>query len=349
MSLGSNSGPTPPDPSQVAQAQQGYNTTTAEQNQAGSAINQNNAYGSLQYKQTGTGPGGIPLYTATTSLSPQQQQLLNTLTGTQTAAGQGGQNLIAGANYGGSDPTSTIGLGTSGISGGLMGGWLQSMQPFFTTQTQQLDTQLKNQGLSPSPTSNPNDPSTWGPYERAMAQNEKDQVSQVAGAASQFQPQAFQEASSLYTLPAQLGENLATFGGPTTPNASFVQTPQFSSNPADFTGAAYNTADLQQKNYQSQMQNQSALMSGLFGAGGNVLGGLAKAGTLGSVFSDRRLKNNIEFVATLPNGDNQYDYTFVGFPNVVVRGVMAQEILETKPYAVSKGKDGFLRVNYELL
>jgi hypothetical protein len=281
MSLGSSSsGPAPPDPTNVADTQNSYNTLAAEQNQAGSAVNQNNAYGSLNYSQTGTGPGGIPIYSANVSLSPQQQQLLNTLTGTQNTAGQAGSSLLANANYGGTDPTTAIGTGTSGISGQMMQGYMQQMQPFFTTQTQQLQTQLANQGLNPSPTANPNDPSTWGPYEREMYQNQTTQANQVAAEAAQFQPQAFQEASSLYTLPAQLSESLAQFAAPTTPNSSLVQTPQYSTSAPDFSSDAYNTAQQQEQNYTNSINQQNALMSGLFGTAGNVLGGIGKSGGL---------------------------------------------------------------------
>lgn len=271
--------PQPQNPAVTAGIQQQYNTTSAEQNQAGSAINQFNPYGSLTYAQTGTGPGGIPLYSANVNLSPQEQNLFNTLKGTQASAGQQGQNLIQGANYGAINPTQAIGTGTSGISGQMMGGYMSLMQPFFTNQTQQLDTQLRNQGLTPSPTANPSDPSTWGAYERQMYQNMGDQSRNVAGAAAQFQPQAFQEASSLYTLPAQLGENLAQFGGPTTPNSALVQTPQFNTSAPDYTSAVNSADQMQMQAWQQQQMQNSAMMSGLFGLGGNVLGGMAKGGS----------------------------------------------------------------------
>lgn len=278
--MGTSSPPTPADPNQVAQTQSGYNTTAAEQNYVGSGVNQNNPYGSLNYSISGTGPGGIPILSASTNLSPQQQQLLSTLTGTQSTAGQQGQNLIQNANYGATDPTTAIGTGTSGISGQMMGGYMGLMQPFFTNQTQQLQTQLLNQGLTPSPTSNPSDPSTWGPYERAMYQNQTTQAQQVGAAAAQFQPQAEQEATSLYELPAQLGTSLSQFAAPTTPNQSFVSTPQFSTAAPNYEGDVATQQAMLSSNYQQQALQNSALMSGLFGLGGNVLGGMAKAGNL---------------------------------------------------------------------
>jgi hypothetical protein len=278
MSFGSSSPPQPMNPTAVANQQQQYNTLSAEQNQAGSAINQFNPYGSLQYTQSGTGPGGIPLYSANLSFNPTQQQLLNVLTGTQQSAGQQGQNLIQGANYGATSPADAIGTGASGISGNLMSGYLGLMQPFFTTQTQQLDTQLRNQGLSPSPTANPSDPSSWGPYERAMYQNTSNQAREVGGAAAQFQPQAFSEATQLYQMPAQLGENLAQFAQPTSPGGSLVQTPGFSTQAPDYTSAVKDYQNTLEQNYAQQMQQQDAMIQGLFGAAGNIGGGWARGG-----------------------------------------------------------------------
>jgi hypothetical protein len=279
------SGGSPPQalpPLTVANTQQQYNTGTAEQNQAGSMVNQYNPYGSLTYGVSGVGPNGIPLYSANLQLNPQQQGLLNSLVGSQGLAGQQAQALLSGANYGGQSPTQAIGTGTSGISGQMMQGYMGLMSPFFTQQTQQLDTQLRNQGLTPSPTADPANPATWGPYERQMYQNQTTQSQQVGGAAATFQPQAFQEASTLYNLPAQLGTALAQFGAPTSPGSALVQTPGFNAQPVNFEGDVGQYQQQQMQAYQIQQLQNSAAMSGAFGVAGNVLGGLAKSGQLGN-------------------------------------------------------------------
>lgn len=64
--------------------------------------------------------------------------------------------------------------------------------------------------------------------------------------------------------------------------------------------------------------------------------------------SDRRLKSDIEQVALLPSGIRLYRFKYLWSPVEYV-GVMAQEIRETAPHAVSEGPDGFLRVDYEAL
>lgn len=64
--------------------------------------------------------------------------------------------------------------------------------------------------------------------------------------------------------------------------------------------------------------------------------------------SDRRLKTGIEQVATLPSGIRLYRFRYRGAQTEYV-GVLAQEILQVAPHAVSKGSDGFLRVDYQAL
>src|ERR1700723_2946414 len=145
--------PTPPSAQQIAgqctalagQQLQDINTPAAIESQAGSNYNQTGPTGSLTYGQIGTGPGGVPIYGTNTALSAPQQGLLNTLQGTQQTAGTQAGNLLTGANYGAAQPSDVIGNLTSGLTQQNTNEYLQAEQPFFTTQTQQLDTQLRNQ------------------------------------------------------------------------------------------------------------------------------------------------------------------------------------------------------------
>jgi len=66
------------------------------------------------------------------------------------------------------------------------------------------------------------------------------------------------------------------------------------------------------------------------------------------VVSDVRLKRDIELLGRLPNGIGLYRYRYVWSDQVYV-GVMAQDVAVTRPDAVMKGSDGFLRVDYARL
>jgi hypothetical protein len=64
--------------------------------------------------------------------------------------------------------------------------------------------------------------------------------------------------------------------------------------------------------------------------------------------SDIRLKHDIVPLGRLDNGLGVYRFSYNGSSKVYV-GVMAQEVQSIKPEAVVRGRDGYLRVNYERL
>jgi hypothetical protein len=343
------SSPSIPDPSQgialgsqVAQQQQGYNTQAGVQSQAGSMVNQVNPYGSLNYQQTGTGPNGTPLYTATEQLSPQQQNLFNLLQGTQATAGSGASNLLSGANYGSTSPTQAIGDMTSGLTGQILGQETNYLNPFFKTSRDQLDTQLRNQGLQPG------EPG----YDNAMRGLDTSQGLTVSNFLASAEPQAFSQASNLYQMPATMAESLANFGAPGSVNSNLTQTPGLNVQPANLTGATANETQALNSQYQSQLAQYGNMMSGLFGIPTAVLGGWAQSPSggsaitsgLNSLFSDRRLKTDIEKVGMLDTGLPIYLYRYkAGGPKQL--GLMADEVEQVHPEAVGN-VGGFKTVDY---
>lgn len=266
MSLGE---PNPPDPAQgaaagVKTAQQtlsDVNIPAAVSGQAGSNYNESSPYGSLTYQQIGTGPGGVPLYGTNVSYTPTQQNLLNTLQGTQQIAGNDASNLLSEAGYGMGSPESVIGNLTSGFTGQNMAAYLASADPFFATQTQQLDTQLRNQGLVPGTPA----------YDNAMRQLTTNQGYSVYGAAASFEPQAFNQATTEYTLPETMAESLGQFGAPSSPTSNLeggaglnVQTP-------NTTGDIQNMVTAQQNQYAAQQNQYNAMINGLMGIGSAII------------------------------------------------------------------------------
>lgn len=271
--------PSPPNPQQgiqlgqqVAQGQQDLNTQSGIQSQAGSMVNQYNPYGSLTYAQTGTGPGGVPMYSSSVNLTPQQQQMFDVLQGTKSTAGQAGNALMTNANYGSTNPATTIGDATSGNTAALMKTQTDYLQPFFTTQRSQLDTQLRNQGLAPG---NP-------AYDNAMRGIDTSQTNAVGAIAGQFEPQAYQQATQNYLLPGTLAENLAGFGAPGNPTSELTPSPALNIQPANLVGATSTENSALNQQYQAQQQQYSAMMSGLMGIPTAMLGGWAKGGFPGA-------------------------------------------------------------------
>lgn len=94
--------------------------------------------------------------------------------------------------------------------------------------------------------------------------------------------------------------------------------------------------------------------SGALGALGGALGfssagalsSVVGAGGFGSLLSDERLKTDIKKVGELPSGLGVYDYKKFGQQE---RGVLAQEVEQVMPEAVSTHPSGYKMVKYGLL
>jgi hypothetical protein len=262
--------PTPPSPAQAnsnaldlaSQTATSINTPIAQENQAGSNYNQYDPYGSLTYQQTGTGPGGTPIYSSSVNLSPTQQNLLNTLQGTQTTAGTQASNLLSGANYGAESPTTAIGDLSSGLTQQNTQQYLAAEQPFFTTQTQQLDTQLRNQGLAPGQPA----------YDNAMRSLNVNQGLTTAGATAAFEPTAFSQATQEYELPAALSTQLAGFAAPANPTSQLEGGSALNIQTPNTTGDVSAEVTAAQNQYQDQQNQYNAMISGLMGVGNAGLG-----------------------------------------------------------------------------
>jgi hypothetical protein len=234
------------------------NQQTAEEQTAMSMVNQLTPFGNLTYTPTGTGPGGVPTYTATTQLSPQEQYLLGTGQATQGLAATQAANLLGSTNYGQSP---NLGSMTSGLTGQMLGADIASVQPYFNQQTEALQSQLANQGLTP----------TSPAYQTAMNNMLQSQNQSVMGFLGQAQPTAFQEAQASYQLPLQTAESLYSLGAPASLSTNLINTPTSSVTPVNVTGnvSAQNQAAI--ANAQLQEQQYGSMMSGIFGLGSSLI------------------------------------------------------------------------------
>lgn len=263
--------PNVPDPNVVAANQATYNTKAGVDSQVGSMVNQDNPYGSLNYSQTGTSPDGTPIYTSKTTLTPDNQRLLDVLQGTKATAGTQGSNLISGANYGAQQPGDVIGNATSGLVKDAMAKQVAYLDPFFKQQTDQLDTKLRNQGFAPGQPG----------YDTAMNGLKQSHGQTVTGFESTMEPQMYQQAYQNYMTPAQLGGTLANFGAPTAP--TWNNTPNLNIQSPDLIGATNSANTANMAAYNAQNSKNNAMMSGLFGIPTAVLGGWAGSGGLSSL------------------------------------------------------------------
>ena len=87
---------------------------------------------------------------------------------------------------------------------------------------------------------------------------------------------------------------------------------------------------------------------GVGGRGGGGGGGRGGGGRGGGRRSDIRLKHDIVFLGYLNDGLGFYRFSYNG-SDIKYVGVIAQDVLYVAPDAVTRGRDGYLRVNYEKL
>lgn len=286
--------PKVPDPTVTANSQFDLNKQAGTASQQGSMVNQTNPFGNLNYSQTGTSPDGTPLYTAKTSLDQSQQQLLDILNGTKTSAATGGQNLISGANYGAQQPGDVIGNATSGLVKDAMGKQVAYLQPGFDYDSDRLDTKLKNQGFAPG------EPG----YDKAMNALKQSQGQTVTGFESTIEPTMFNQAMQSYMLPASLGGTLANLGSPTMP--TWNNTPSLNIQSPDLIGATNSANTANMAAYNAQLNQNSAMMSGLFGIPSALLGGWAKGGGLQSLMGSSPFGGSGQIVLGGAGGPGQF-------------------------------------------
>ena len=143
-------------------------------------------------------------------------------------------------------------------------------------------------------------------------------------------------------------EDLAKLQGltPSLPTLQPGGIPQANSSPVDAIGAILGSNQIAQQNYQTQMANRGSFLGGLTG--------LAAALGSAAIASDRRLKTNIQPIGRLANGLTLYKWDWNEKAEALglkghSSGVMADEAARIVPEAVSRGADGYLRVDYRLI
>lgn len=327
--MGKQSAPAAPDPVQTANAQGGWNTFTAQQQQAMNMVGQSTPWGTLQYDQTGTtqltDPSGkqitVPQFTATQTLSPSQKTIFD-----QTQAAQGNLAGLAEDQSGMlrdylNKPFEFTNNDASNWAYDLAS---QRILPQQADARAALDRQLVNRGIRPGTDA----------YNREMTRMDQANTDQLNQLALNGRSQAFNEAA--YTRSNPINEISALLSGSqvTQPGSTFTGTPQTQVAGVDYSG-------LVNQNYQNQLQSYNAQMGGMFGLGGTLAMGAMKYGL--PLLSDRRAKTDIRRVGETDGGIPIYTYRYRG-SDVTHMGVLADEVSEDMRVM---GDDGLYRVYYD--
>jgi hypothetical protein len=357
------SAPAAPDYRGAAAETAAGNLEAAQAATAANRVNQITPYGNLNYAETGTDSRGNPIWTATQTLSPEQQQILNMQN--QASLGLGGSinaqlgqvSDIMGRGFNPNIPSTQTSLGQN-VG---MEGWdrasnllMQRLDPQLERQSERLDAQLAAQGIPVGSQAysrakqdlaqQQNDARTQAQLRaQGVQQNLFGQELQAGQFGNTAQQQAFNQALTQYNLPLNTLSALRT--GAQVQNPSFVNAPQqATTSGADILGASQMGYNAQMGGFNAQAAERNNMMQGLFSLGGAAL------------MSDIRLKQNINHIGTLPNGLPFYSFEYIdAVKNHPLAGegthigVMAQEVEQVYPYAVSTLDDGYKVVNYGLL
>jgi len=340
----SASAPPPPDYAGAAKETAAGNLDAARANIAANRVNQYTPYGSLEYQVSGEDKFGNPMWKATQSLAPAQQQLLDYQNQASLGLGQLTGKGLGYVNKMLETPFDTSKLPTTGFnpSQSYQDAYMQRLAPQIAQGREALATQLANSGI----------PVGSEAYKRAMqsqAMKENDLLASVTtagfGVGDTARKTALQEQAYLRNEP--LNTLNAVRSGAQVQGPSFVN-PAMQANTAgpDILGATqmgYN-ANLAASNAQNAANNQ--MTQGLFSLGG--------AGIM--AMSDIRTKENIEPIGVANNGLTVYRYEYK--PEFkdhklagkgIHYGYMAQEVEQVYPYAVKTLNDGYKVVDYGLL
>jgi hypothetical protein len=336
--------PPPPDYAGAAAQTAAGNIDAARQATAANRVNQRTPYGNLDYAITGEDPYGNPTWTATQSLSPAQQELLDYQNQTSAGLGRLSQTGLGYVENMLQTPFDTSALPSTGFnpSQTYQDAYMQRLAPQLEQGREQVQQRLANQGIDIGSEA----------YDRAMLQQQQREndlllgaTTQGFGVGQQARQSALQEQAYLRNEPLNTLSAVRTGSQVTGPQ--FVNSAQQATTAGpDLLGAAQMTNNAQMGAYNAQQAGQNSMTSGLMG--------LAGAGMM--AFSDVRLKQNIQPVGVLANGLTLYSYEYIDEVKLhplagegMQVGVMAQEVEQVFPYAVKTLDDGYKVVDYGLL
>ena len=337
------SAPAAPDYRAAAQETAAGNLDAARSATAANRVNQVTPYGRLDYSVTGQDPYGNPTWTATQSLSPQQQQLLDYQNQTSIGLGQLANKGLGYVENMLNTPFDTSRLPTTGFnpSQSYQDAYMQRLAPQLQQGREQVQQRLANQGIDIGSEA----------YDRAMrnqAVRENDLLAAATtagfGVGQQARQSALQEQAYLRNEPLNTLSAVRT--GAQVQGPSFVNSAQQATTGGpDILGASQMGYNAQMGDFNQKQAAQQSFNQGLMGLG-----------AAGIMASDIRMKENIKQIHWLPNGLPVYEYEYktefkdhplAGHGKFV--GVMAQEVEAVYPQAVTTLDNGYKAVNYGLL
>lgn len=323
--------PPPPDPKQTSAASTATNVGTAIANANLGNVNQVTPDGSVKYDQTDTYTWNdpytgqsydIPRFTATQTLSPQQQAIKDQTDSAKLNLGglanqQSGflQDYLA-------KPFTFDNHDAENWATDLAS---QRILPQQQRAEEALRTKLLNSGIREGS-------AAWNAEMQRQTNANTDQMNQLA---LQGRQQGYQEAVDTRSRP--INEITALLSGSQVSQPNFVNANMPTIPTTDVAGII-------NQNYAQQAsaaQAKSAGMGGLFSGLGSLAGSLIG-------LSDDDAKKDKERLGDIDGEMGLWKFRYKGEPESTPKhiGLMASEVEKVKPAAVKRGKDGLRRVDY---
>lgn len=291
MGKSSPKAPAAPDPVATAAAQTATNKETAIANAQLGQVNQYTPYGSLTYEQRGTTAEGIPQYSSTTTLSPEQMQLLKMSQQGDLGTAQLGLDQLGRISNAVSSPFSYAGIpnyGETDQNAAAQKGQeaiLSRLDPQFQRDEEALRTRLINQGIGQGSQAYQREMDTFNQTkndarQQAILGGQQYGASELASAL-QRRNQGIQEYTTQRNAP--LNEYSALTSGTQIQNPQFQSTQGGNMAPVDYAGLVNNQYNSQLGAYNAKVAGNNSTAGALLGLAGNIGGSFLGAPAAGSV------------------------------------------------------------------
>lgn len=303
--------PSPPDTEELLNLATDFNQNIADYQTNLNRVNQVGPNGSLQYSQT-TDADGNPVWTATTTLSPEMQSIRDqTLTGANALASRIAEG--AGAPLDWTAQQTYLNDLTA-----------KNLDPVWDRNREQFEQRMLDRGISTGSQA----------YTDASRDFEGSQSSAYNAANLSNFNNAVQSQLALRSQP--INELSALLNGTSLTTPQFGSTPQTGVGGVDAAGIAQQGYANEYGAWADQRNATNQMLGGLFGAGANLL-----------MLSDDDAKKDKEKVGET-DGLGVWSYHYKGEPETAPKrlGLMASEVEDKMPEAVTRGADGFRRVDY---
>jgi hypothetical protein len=269
MGKSAPSAPPPPDYVGAAKETASGNLDAARANIAANRVNQYTPQGSLEYTMAGEDKYGNPMWSATQTLSPDQQRLFDIQNKLSIGTGELGEQGLGYVRNMISQPFDTSKLPSTGFnpSQSYQDAYMQRLAPQLQQNRDRLQQQLANQGIDIGSEA----------YDRAMMQQAQKENDLLLGATTQgFDVGNRARAAAFGELAYQRNEPLNTLNA--VRSGAQLSSPQYV-NPAsqavtagpDLLGAAQAQGNAAMNAYNAQVATQNANTQGLYSLGGTAL------------------------------------------------------------------------------